>query len=204
MVKEGDTVPNVVFKFRVRNNTDSENPFEWKDVTTENLFLGKRVVLFALPGAFTPTCSSKHLPGYEKHYDELRKLGIDDVYCLSVNDAFVMRQWGLHQGLEEDMEISDNNLVFKKVKLLPDGACLFTRGMDMSCNWTSERGFGERSWRYSAVVNNMKVERLFIETPRIDNSGPDPFKVSDVKTMLEYLALKWMVDNNSKKLTVNV
>ena len=194
MVKEGDTVPNVVFKFRVRNNTDSENPFEWKDVTTENLFLGKRVVLFALPGAFTPTCSSKHLPGYEKHYDELRQLGVDDVYCLSVNDAFVMRQWGLHQGLEEDMEISDNNLVFKKVKLLPDGACLFTRGMDMSCNWTSERGFGERSWRYSAVVNNMKVERLFLETPRVENSGPDPFEVSNVETMLKYLTLKNLTD----------
>jgi len=194
MVKEGDTIPNVVFKFRVRNNTDSENPFEWKDVTTENLFLGKRVVLFALPGAFTPTCSSKHLPGYEKHYDELRQLGVDDVYCLSVNDAFVMRQWGLHQGLEEDMEISDNNLVFKKVKLLPDGACLFTRGMDMSCNWTSERGFGERSWRYSAVVNNMKIERLFLETPRVENSGPDPFEVSNVETMLKYLTLKNLID----------
>ena len=189
MVKEGDTIPNVVFKFRVRNNTDSENPFEWKDVTTENLFLGKRVVLFALPGAFTPTCSSKHLPGYEKHYDELRQLGVDDVYCLSVNDAFVMRQWGLHQGLEEDTEVSNNNLVFKKVKLLPDGACLFTRGMNMSCNWTSERGFGERSWRYSAVVNNMKVERLFLETPRVENSGPDPFEVSNVETMLKYLTL---------------
>jgi len=194
MVKEGDTIPNVVFKFRVRNNTDSENPFEWKDVTTENLFLGKRVVLFALPGAFTPTCSSKHLPGYEKHYDELRQLGVDDVYCLSVNDAFVMRQWGLHQGLEEDMEISDNNLVFKKVKLLPDGACLFTRGMDMSCNWTSERGFGERSWRYSAIVNNMKIERLFLETPRVENSGPDPFEVSNVETMLKYLTLKNLID----------
>jgi len=194
MVKEGDTIPNVVFKFRVRNNTDSENPFEWKDVTTENLFLGKRVVLFALPGAFTPTCSSKHLPGYEKHYDELRQLGVDDVYCLSVNDAFVMRQWGLHQGLEEDTEVSNNNLVFKKVKLLPDGACLFTRGMNMSCNWTSERGFGERSWRYSAVVNNMKVERLFLETPRVENSGPDPFEVSNVETMLKYLTLKNLTD----------
>ena len=194
MVKEGDTIPNVVFKFRVRNNTDSENPFEWKDVTTENLFLGKRVVLFALPGAFTPTCSSKHLPGYEKHYDELRQLGVDDVYCLSVNDAFVMRQWGLHQGLEEDTEVSNNNLVFKKVKLLPDGACLFTRGMNMSCNWTSERGFGERSWRYSAVVNNMKVERLFLETPRVENSGPDPFEVSNVETMLKYLTLKNLID----------
>ena len=96
--------------------------------------------------------------------------------------------------MEEDMEISDNNLVFKKVKLLPDGACLFTRGMDMSCNWTSERGFGKRSWRYSAVVNNMKVERLFLETPRVENSGPDPFEVSNVETMLKYLTLKNLID----------
>ena len=148
MVVEGDKLPNVTFKFRIRNNKKIDNPFEWKDITTEDLFKNKRVVLFALPGAFTPTCSSRHLPGYEEHYDELIKLGVDDVYCLSVNDAFVMRQWGLHQGLEEDMTVSDNNLVFKKVKLLPDGACLFTKAMGMMSDWTSLRGFGKRSWSF--------------------------------------------------------
>ena len=94
----GDAVPNVVFKARVRDpSAGGENPFKWKDVTSESLFKGKRCVVFALPGAFTPTCSSTHLPGYEKHYDEIKKCGIDEVYCLSVNDAFVMRQWGLKQ-----------------------------------------------------------------------------------------------------------
>jgi hypothetical protein len=96
-------------------------------------------------------------------------MGIDDVYCLSVNDAFVMRQWGLHQGLEEEKEDSSNPLNpgnFKRVKLIPDGACLFTRGMGMSCTWSTERGFGERSWRYAMIINDMKVEKLFVEVSR--------------------------------------
>lgn len=97
--KEGDKVPNVTFQTRTRIAVDDpdDNPFDWKAVTTLDLFQGKRVVVFALPGAFTPTCSSTHLPGYQDKYDEIRKLGVDEVYCLSVNDAFVMRQWGLNQ-----------------------------------------------------------------------------------------------------------
>jgi peroxiredoxin len=160
-------------------------------VTSNDLFIGKRVVLFALPGAFTPTCSSTHLPGYEKHYDEIRQLGVDEVYCLSVNDSFVMRQWGLHQGLEEEKVDASNPLNpgnFKKVKLIPDGAALFTRGMGMSCLWSATRGFGERSWRYSAVFNNGVVEKLFIEADRvIEESVSDPFIVSDSTTMVNYL-----------------
>lgn len=97
-IKEGKTVPSITFKTRTRIESDDENPFDWKDVTTEDLFKGKKVVLFSLPGAFTPTCSSTHLPGYEAAFDELKELGVDAVYCLSVNDAFVMRQWGLKQG----------------------------------------------------------------------------------------------------------
>lgn len=185
-IKEGEQVPSVVFKTRVRIESNDENPFDWKDITSEDLFKGKRCVLFALPGAFTPTCSSFQLPGYEKAFEEFKSLGIDDVYCLSVNDAFVMRQWGLKQGLEEDKTVG--SLGFTKVKLLPDGAAAFTRGMGMSCVWDTERGFGERSWRYSAVINDMKVEKLFIEGGGItQNSGPDPYEVSDEKTMLEYL-----------------
>jgi thioredoxin-dependent peroxiredoxin len=161
------TVPNVVFKARVRDaSIEGPNPFKFKDVTTEDLFAGKRVVLFALPGAFTPTCSSTHLPGYERDYDTIRSLGVDEVYCLSVNDAFVMRQWGLHQGLSEEFTDASNPLNpgnFQRVKLLADGACLFTRGMGMSCTWDVERGFGERSWRYSAVINNGVVEKMFVE-----------------------------------------
>ena len=146
------------------------------------------MALFSLPGAFTPTCSSTHLPGYENAYDEMKSLGIDEVYCLSVNDAFVMRQWGLAQGLAEDKTVG--SLGFEKVKLLPDGAAAFTRGMDMSCTWDSERGFGERSWRYSMVVDDTKIEKMFVEGPRIANSGPDPFEVSDSETMLAYLKSK--------------
>jgi len=184
-IKEGETIPSVTFKTRTRIDSDVENPFDWKDLTSEDLFKGKRCVIFSLPGAFTPTCSSTHLPGFESKYEEILAQGVDEVYCLSVNDAFVMRQWGLAQGLEEDK--TPGSLGFKKVKLLPDGACLFTRGMGMSCVWDSERGFGERSWRYSAVINDMKIEKLFVEQPAIQNSGPDPFEVSDVDTMMDYL-----------------
>ena len=91
-----------------------------------------------------------------------------------------MRQWGLHQGLQEDK--TPGSLGFTKVKLIPDGAAAFTRGMGMSCVWGSERGFGERSWRYSMVVKDGVIEKLFIEQPQIQNSGPDPFEVSDAET----------------------
>ena len=97
-IKVGATIPSITFKTRTRIDADVENPFDWKDLTTEDLFKGKRIVLFSLPGAFTPTCSSTHLPGYEAAYDEIKSLGVDEVYCLSVNDAFVMRRWGLSQG----------------------------------------------------------------------------------------------------------
>ena len=185
-LKESDTVPSVTFKTRVRIDSESENPFDWKDVTTEDLFKGKRVVLFALPGAFTPTCSTTHLPGYESAYNDIKALGVDEVYCLSVNDSFVMRQWGLQQGLPEDKTIGANG--FKNVKLIPDGSAEFTRSMGMSTMWDEERGFGERSWRYSVVINDMKIEKIFVEGGGVtQNSGPDPFEVSDADTMLDYL-----------------
>jgi thioredoxin-dependent peroxiredoxin len=149
-------------------------------LTTADYFGNKRVVVFSLPGAFTPTCSSTHLPGYENHYKEILAQGVDEIYCLSVNDAFVMRQWGLHQGLKEDKTVG--GLGFEKVKLIPDGSALFTRGMGMSTLWTESRGFGERSWRYSMVVNNRTIEKLFVEQPKMQQSGPDPFEVSDADT----------------------
>ena len=185
-------MPKVTFKCRVRDEKiGGSNPFTWKDVTTDDLFKGKRAVVFALPGAFTPTCSSTHLPGYEEKYEAIKACGVDEIYCLSVNDAFVMRQWGIHQGLEKEDKDHSNPLNpgnFKKVKLLPDGACLFTRGMGMSCTWEKERGFGERSWRYSAVIKDGKVEKLFVEGGAVtQDSGPDPFEVSDANTMLKYL-----------------
>jgi|TARA_Y100000034_G_scaffold134972_1_gene205090 peroxiredoxin len=174
---EGKKVPDVVFKTRVRDESiGGDNPFTWKDVPSDNVFKEKRVVVFALPGAFTPTCSSTHLPGYEKFYNEIKSQGVDEVYCLSVNDAFVMHQWGKHQNAEN-------------VKLLPDGNGEFTRKMGMLVK-KEDLGFGDRSWRYSMVVNNGVVEKIFIEPGFQDNCPTDPFEVSDAETMLRYLREK--------------
>jgi len=125
------------------------------------------------------------LPGYLAAYEEMKGLGIYEVYCLSVNDAFVMRQWGLTQKLGEDKTIGANGSA--TIKLIPDGACQFTRGMGFSCVWSQERGFGERSWRYSCVIDDMKVEALFPEPDYVQDSGPDVFVNSDVDTLLNYL-----------------
>jgi len=181
-MSEVENIPQVIFKMRVRN----DNSFEWRDVSTDDLFKNKRCILFALPGAFTPTCSAAHLPVYALKYNQFKAHGIDEVYCLSVNDAFVMNKWGIEQGLEEDKTVGSIHM-FKTVKMIPDGAALFTRGMGMTCNWTTERGFGERSWRYSAVINDMKIEKMFVEQPRVENSEADPFEVSDAHTILDYV-----------------
>ncbi|MEE6159908.1 peroxiredoxin [Cylindrospermopsis raciborskii G7] len=168
------TVPDVVFKTRVRDELiGGPNPFRWQDRTTQQLFAGKRVVVFSLPGAFTPTCSTSHLPRYEELYDEFKSLGVDEVVCVSVNDAFVMYQWGKQQGAQ-------------KVFLLPDGNGEFTRKMGMLVD-KSNLGFGMRSWRYSMVVNNCQIEKIFVEPGYEDNCPTDPFEVSDADTMLKYL-----------------
>jgi peroxiredoxin len=173
-MKEGNPVPQVTFKTRVRDDDiGGENPFRWQDLTTDEIFKGKKVVLFSLPGAFTPTCSSTHAPGYEKHFDEFQALGIDNVICLSVNDAFVMYQWKKNLGIE-------------KVFMLPDGNGDFTRAMGMMVK-KGNLGFGERSWRYSMFVDDGIIKKMFIEEGKSDNFGPDPFEVSDAETMLAYL-----------------
>jgi len=172
--KHPTTVPNVTLKTRVRDESvPGDNPFRWQDVTTDELFKGKKVVVFSLPGAFTPTCSSTHLPGYEAKYDELKALGVDEVYCLSVNDAFVMYQWGKHQNVE-------------KVKLIPDGSGDFTRGMNMMVK-KDNLGFGERSWRYSMYVDDGNIKKMFIEPGFMNDCPDDPFEVSDADTMIKYL-----------------
>lgn len=169
-----NTVPNVTFKTRVRNEAlGGPNPFEWKDLTTDEIFKGKTVVLFALPGAFTPTCSSTHLPGYEAAYDDLKAAGVDEVICLSVNDAFVMYKWGKDLGA-------------KNIFLLPDGNGEFTRKMGMLVK-KDNLGFGDRSWRYSMLVKDGKIEKMFIESGFEDNCKTDPFEVSDAQTMLDYV-----------------
>ena len=174
-------VPYTNFKTRI-GDTDEVGGCtfiggEWKDVDTEAIFKDKKIVLFALPGAFTPTCSSQQIPGYESKYDEIRALGVDEVYCLSVNDAFVMNAWA------RDQKIS-------KVKMLADGSGIFTQGMGMLVN-KDHLGFGMRSWRYSMLVDNGNVKRIF-EEPGKNNSGDDmdPFEVSDVDTMINYLKAK--------------
>lgn len=166
--------PHTIFKTRVRNDAlEGPNPFEWKDQTSDDIFKGRNVVLFALPGAFTPTCSTTHLPRYEELYEELKAQGVDEVVCLSVNDAFVMHQWGVHQGA-------------KNVVLLPDGNGEFSRKMGMLVE-KQNLGFGMRSWRYSMYVENGEIKQMFSEDGLDDNFVGDPFEVSDADTMLGYL-----------------
>lgn len=160
--KEGQKVPSVTFPTRKGD--------EWVDVTTDELFAGKTVVVFSLPGAFTPTCSSTHLPRYNELYSVFQEHGVDDILCVSVNDTFVMNAWKADQEAE--------NITF-----IPDGNAEFTRGMGMAVA-KDDLGFGERSWRYSMLVKDGVVEKMFIEP----NEPGDPFKVSDADTMLGYIA----------------
>ena len=167
-------VPEIVFKTRVRDESiGGDNPFRWQDLSTNDVFKGKKVVVFALPGAYTPTCSSTHLPGFDEKYQALIDQGVDEVFCLSVNDAFTMFQWSKHLGVA-------------KVKMLPDGNGDFSRMMGMLVK-KENLGFGMRSWRYSMVVEDKRIIKLFSEPGKSDNCPDDPFSVSDVDTMLEYL-----------------
>ena len=164
-------VPEVTFHTRKYDTVLAQ--YEWRDVTTADLFNGKRVVVFSLPGAFTPTCSTRQLPGYEELYDEFKSLGIDEVYCLSVNDSFVMNAWFKQQEI-------------RNVKPIPDGSGEFTYSMGMSVN-KSNLGFGFRSWRYAMVVKNGEVEMMFEEPGKVGNCPIDPYEVSDPDTVLKYL-----------------
>jgi glutaredoxin-like protein len=159
--REGQKVPQVTFPTRQGN--------DWVNVTTDDLFAGKKVILFALPGAFTPTCSSTHLPRFNELAPVFAKEGVDSIICLSVNDTFVMNAW------QEDQDAE--NITF-----LPDGNGDFSRGMGMLVE-KNDLGFGERSWRYSMLVNDGVIEKQFIEP---DVPG-DPFQVSDADTMLNYI-----------------
>jgi len=169
--------PYVIFKTRVGDDKIVGGGCAiggaWKDVTTEELFNNKRIIIFSLPGAYTPTCSSQQLPGYEEKYDELRKF-VHEIYCISVNDAFVMNAW-----------FRDQNI--SKVKPIGDGEGNFTKKMNMLVN-KPKQGFGMRSWRYSALVEDGKIVKMFVEKGKNDNSDDnDPFEVSDAVTMLNFL-----------------
>jgi glutathione-dependent peroxiredoxin len=160
--QEGKSVNSEV-KFPVRENN------QWKHLSTNDIFTGKKVVVFSLPGAFTPTCSSTHLPRYEELYHTFKANGIDEVYCISVNDTFVMNEWAKAQQIE-------------KVKMLPDGNTAFTNSMEMLVD-KENLGFGKRSWRYSMLIDDGKVVKHFIE-PDVEG---DPFEVSDADTMLNFI-----------------
>lgn len=170
----GKNVPFVTFRTRVRDEAvGGPNPFRWEDKTSADYFAGKRVVLFSLPGAFTPTCSTYQLPDFEKLFGEFQAEGIDEIYCISVNDAFVMNAWGKSQNLAN-------------VKLIPDGSGEFTRKMGMLVA-KDNLGFGMRSWRYAAVIDNGQVEKWFEEEGFSDNCDSDPYGVSSPQNILAAL-----------------
>lgn len=173
---QGLRVPeNVVFKTRVRDaSVGGDNPFRWQDVESRALFAGKRVAVFSLPGAFTPTCSNKQCPAFERYYDDFRELGLDEVYCIAVNDAFVMHQWGRQLGIQ-------------RIKLVPDGNGDFTRRMGMLVD-KRHLGFGMRSWRYSMIVRDGVIKCFFPE-PGINDTGADddPYTVTMPETLLDVL-----------------
>ena len=171
--KEGSRIPKVVFRTR--------RGHEWLDINSRDIFNGRTVVVFSLPGAFTPTCSSSHVPRYNQLAREFKKHGVDEIVCVSVNDAFVMNEW------QEDQQAWN-------IRFLPDGNGEFTAGMGLLVD-KEDLGFGRRSWRYSMLVKDGVINKMFIETENPD----DPFEVSDADTMLRYIA-----PNAAKPLDVTV
>lgn len=168
-------VPNVTLKTRVRDESvGGDNPFRWQDVRTKDLFKGKRAVAFSLPGAFTPTCSTEQCPAFERFHDAFLAAGVDEVYCIAVNDAFVMYQWGRHLGV-------------RKIKLLPDGSGDFTRRMGMLIK-KDHLGFGVRSWRYAMVVDDGRIVAWF-EEPGINDVGEDddPYAETRPEPVLDWV-----------------
>ncbi|CUJ24652.1 peroxiredoxin [Cognatishimia activa] len=173
----GQKLPNVTFRTRVRDESvGGPNPFRWQDMSTQDYFAGKRVILFSLPGAFTPTCSTYQLPGFEKGFGDFAEQGIEDIYCMSVNDSFVMNKWAENQNLEN-------------VKVIPDGSGEFTRKVGMLVD-KDNLGFGMRSWRYAAIINDGVVEAWFEEPGRDDNHPEDPYGESSPENLLKHLQAK--------------
>jgi peroxiredoxin len=164
----GKSIPEV--KFRVRELGD------WVDTNTNTYFKDKRVVVFSLPGAFTPTCSNQQLPGYEKQASVFKAHGIDEIYCISVNDSFVMNAWAADQKLEN-------------VKIIPDGNGQFTEEMGMLVS-KKDKCFGFRSWRYAMIINDGKIEQVFIEPGKEDDLADDPYGISSPENVLKYLQSK--------------
>ncbi|MDM8547141.1 glutathione peroxidase [Candidatus Venteria ishoeyi] len=160
---EGQRIPSVVFKVR--------EGVAWKDVNSDDLFQGKTVILFSLPGAFTPTCSGFHVPCFNELAPVFFENGVDDIICLSVNDSFVMQAWQLEQQADH-------------IRFIPDGNGEFSQAMGMLAD-KQELGFGQRAWRYSMLVKDGIIEKMFIETE--DEDVSDPYIVSDAETMLNHI-----------------
>ena len=172
-MRKGDRLPDVTFKTRVRDESiEGPNPFRWEDKTTADYFENKRVILFGLPGAFTPTCSTQQLPNYEKMFPEFQELGIDAIYCMSVNDAFVMNAWADNQEL-------------RNVQVIPDGSGKFTKDVGMLVT-KDNLGFGSRSWRYAVVVDNGVVEMWFGEASQRNEADDDPYEISSPENVIQY------------------
>ena len=161
-------IPLATFHKRVYLTTGEDR---WVTLTTNDLFKDKTVIVFGLPGAFTPTCSGQQLPGFENLYTEFRELGIDDIYCVSVNDTFVMEEWKDKQGIVN-------------VKLIPDGSGEFTIKMGMDVR-KDNLGFGMRSWRYAAIVTDGTIVKSFVEEGFQDNAEDDPYDVSNPENVLQ-------------------
>jgi thioredoxin-dependent peroxiredoxin len=164
-----ELVPQENFKTRQR----VDDQFEWVNLTTDDLFKGKRVVAFSLPGAFTPTCSNMQVPGYQALHEDFTNLGIDKIYCISCNDAFVMNAWA------EDQRAPN-------IEFIPDGSCNFTKNMGMLVA-KDNLGFGMRSWRYAMIVNDGVIEQMFVEPGMCDDYEEDPYGETSPENLLEYL-----------------
>jgi peroxiredoxin len=170
----GARLPDVTFRTRIRDETlGGPDPYRWEDVNTQDLFGGRRVVLIGLPGAFTPTCSTMQLPTFNAMASDFADAGIDAIYCISVNDAFVMNQWAGALGLEA-------------IRMIPDGSGAFTRRIGMLVR-KDNLGFGMRSWRYAAVVENGIVRAWFEEPGLCDDAADDPYEASTPEALLGWL-----------------
>jgi len=178
-MKPGFKIKKIRFKTREGDTSESSNHCaiggKWIEKTTDDYFQGKRVILFSLPGAFTPTCSSQQLPSFEENSDHFKKLGIDEIYCCSVNDSYTMNAWS-------------NKMNIKNVKLIPDGNGEFTKHMGMLIS-KKHLGFGERSWRYMTIITDGRIEKWW-EEPGINNDGSDndPYSETKPEKCLEYLS----------------
>lgn len=180
-MKQGTRLPDVTFRTRIRDEqVGGENPFRWNDRTTRDYFSGKTAIMIGLPGAFTPTCSTRQLPGYDEMAETFADHGIDAIYCVSVNDAFVMNRWAAHLGL-------------KSIEMIPDGTATFTRRMGMLVR-KDNLGFGLRSWRYAAVLEDGIVKAWFEEPGMCDNADDDPYEASTPEAVL-----KWLQDAKTRQ-----